>query len=438
METTDTTRPPESRITRWLRSAPPRTFSAYVIFAAFATYFCMYAFRKPFAASMYADFEGVELFGQAISFKVTAVISQILGYATSKWVGIKFCTEASYGRRAALILIFLAMAESALLLFGLLPGHLKFIALFLNGLPLGMIWGLVFGFLEGRKTSDLLGAGLSCSYIMASGVVKGIGQSWLDRGITEAWMPFVTGLTFSIPLLVAVWLLSKIPEPSHDDVAARSKRVEMDGSMRWNFLSKNLFGMLPLILLYFFLTAHRDVRDNFAKEIWIGMGYAGTPGDFTTSENWITFGVLACMAMLILVRRNRAALVAVYGMMTAGVAMVSLVTYLFDVGVIAEGRTYMTLVGLGLYLAYVPFGCVLFDRLQALLGSAGNAIYGIYLTDAVGYTGAVCVLLYKEIGAKDLDMLAFFKQFSYFTGILCVICFAVSLYGFLRSRPTEE
>ena len=31
-----------------------------------------------------------------------------------------------------------------------------------------------------------------------------------------------------------------------------------------------------------------------------------------------------------------------------GVAMVSLVTYLFDTGVIEEGRTYMTLVGLGL------------------------------------------------------------------------------------------
>jgi hypothetical protein len=97
----------------------------------------------------------------------------------------------------------------------------------------------------------------------------------------------------------------------------------------------------------------------------------------------------------------------------------------------------MTLVGLGLYLAYVPFGCVLFDRLQALLGSAGNAIYGIYLTDAVGYTGAVCVLLYKEVGAKDMDMLAFFMQFSYFTGILCVICFAFSIYGFLRSRPSH-
>ena len=47
----------------------------------------MYAFRKPFAASMYTDYEGVQLFGAAISFKVTAVISQILGYATSKWVG---------------------------------------------------------------------------------------------------------------------------------------------------------------------------------------------------------------------------------------------------------------------------------------------------------------------------------------------------------------
>ena len=39
----------------WLAKAPQPVFVVYAIAAAFATYFCMYAFRKPFAA---ARFEG--------------------------------------------------------------------------------------------------------------------------------------------------------------------------------------------------------------------------------------------------------------------------------------------------------------------------------------------------------------------------------------------
>ena len=40
----------------------------------------------------------------------------------------------------------------------------------------------------------MLGAGLSASYIVASGVVKGVGDvTMTDWGVPEHWMPFVTG-----------------------------------------------------------------------------------------------------------------------------------------------------------------------------------------------------------------------------------------------------
>ena len=50
--------------------------------------------------------------------------------------------------------------------------------MFLNGLPLGMIWGLIFGFLEGRRTTEFLGSILCASFIVSSGVVKAVG-AWL-------------------------------------------------------------------------------------------------------------------------------------------------------------------------------------------------------------------------------------------------------------------
>lgn len=448
------TQPGASGLRAWLARAPGPAFNVYAVAAAFSTYFCMYAFRKPFAAASYSafpeirplgaypafqaffsDLPSLDFLGWALTFKVAAVISQILGYATSKYAGIKFCSEAPYRRRALMIVLLIGAAELALLLFAVLPGLWKLLALFLNGLPLGMIWGLVFGFLEGRRTSEVLGAGLSCSYIIASGYVKGLGEWWMGRGVPEDWMPFVTGATFLAPLWVAVFFLGKLPAPSREDEEARTKRVEMDGSMRWSFLRNNLLGIIPLLLLYFFLTAHRDVRDNFASEIWVDLGYGSAPSNFTVSENWITLGVLCGLALLMLVKRHRNAVVAVYGLMTLGVTLIGVTTLLYDTERIS-GRAFMTVVGLGMYLAYVPFGCVLFDRLQALLGSAGNAIYGIYLTDALGYTGAVMVMLYKDISSPALSFLDFFRGFSYVTSALCAVCFLVSLAAFLRRVRT--
>ena len=39
-----------SRLTNWLARAPDPVFTLFVIFVSFSTYFCMYAFRKPFSA----------------------------------------------------------------------------------------------------------------------------------------------------------------------------------------------------------------------------------------------------------------------------------------------------------------------------------------------------------------------------------------------------
>ena len=80
----------DSSIHCWLKTAPSRWFVAYASAAAFATYFCMYAFRKPFAAAKY---EGLMFLGTDVNLKTVLLISQIIGYAISKYAGIKVCTE---------------------------------------------------------------------------------------------------------------------------------------------------------------------------------------------------------------------------------------------------------------------------------------------------------------------------------------------------------
>ena len=91
--------------------------------------------------------------------KTALVTAQVLGYTLSKLIGIRVVAEMTPARRAAAILVLIAMAEAALVLFAVAPSPLHVVCLFLNGLPLGMVFGMVLGFLEGRRLTEALTAG---------------------------------------------------------------------------------------------------------------------------------------------------------------------------------------------------------------------------------------------------------------------------------------
>ncbi|MEM9491638.1 MAG: DUF5690 family protein [Myxococcota bacterium] len=414
-------------LTRWLAQAPPWVFSAYAVAMAFTTYFCMYSFRKPYTA---AGYEGPS-FG-ALEFQIALVLSQTIGYAISKFSGIKINSEMPRHRRAWALLLFIVWAELALVLFAVLPGRAKILALFLNGLPLGMVWGLVFSFLEGRRTSEILGAGLSCSYIVASGYVKSAGK-WLivDQGVNPFWMPALTGLLFLPLFLLAVYGLSLLPNPSAEDIAARVDRAPMTRHERWAFTRRYWFGLLLLVITYFFLTAFRSVRDDFEGIIWAELGFSEEPAVFASTANYIAFAVMLALALLYLIRSNRLGLLATFAIMLIGSALVGVSTLLFDIGAIGP-MAWMILVGLGLYLAYVPYGCVLFDRMIAALGVVATSVFLIYVSDAIGYSGSVGVLLYKNFGQSDISMLEFLRGFSYVMSVVTSILFVLSAVYFMR------
>ncbi|MBZ0256974.1 DUF5690 family protein, partial [bacterium] len=106
---------PKGAVTAWLERSPNFVFILYAIVASFSVYFCMYAFRKPWSAATYSGVEWE-------AFKYWAGVSQILGYALSKFAGIKICSEISHAKRAVAIIIFIFIAELGLLLFAVVPG----------------------------------------------------------------------------------------------------------------------------------------------------------------------------------------------------------------------------------------------------------------------------------------------------------------------------
>ncbi|WP_367891376.1 DUF5690 family protein [Flavobacterium pectinovorum] len=165
--------------------------------ASFGVYFCMYAFRKPFTV---ATFEGLEVFH--IDYKILLIIAQVIGYVISKFIGIKIISELKANQRIFYLLGLIAIAEIALVLFAIVPKPYNIIFMFINGVPLGMIWGIVFSYLEGRKFTEILGVALSTSFIVSSGVVKSAGFFVMESlHFSEFWMPAITGLLFVGPLL---------------------------------------------------------------------------------------------------------------------------------------------------------------------------------------------------------------------------------------------
>lgn len=414
-----------------LADAGSPTVAVIAVAAAFTAYFAMYAFRKPFTA---ATFAGLELGGYEL--KGLFVVAQLLGYATSKFLGIRVVSEASPARRAWMLLGFVGFAELALVAFALVPGPWKLLALFCNGLPLGMVWGLVFSFLEGRRTTEILGAGLSMSYIVASGAVKSVGAALLDRGVSETSMPALTGLLFAPVFALAVGVLASLPAPDHEDEAARTRRAPMDGAARTGFFRSFAPGLVALTSIYVALTALRDFRDNFAREI---LGELGVEQGsvFVRTEAWVAFLVMLCLAAIWRIRDNRAAFFAIHGLMAAGAAIIALATLALELGLISP-VTWMIALGTGLYLAYVPYGCVLFDRLIAASGIVATAVFMIYVTDAFGYVGSVAIVLLKTFFAPKLAWFAFFRTFAYVTATVCLIGFATSAWYFARTLPIRR
>jgi MFS family permease len=440
------------RITERLQRAHPAILNGYIVLLAFATYFCMYAFRKPFAA---AHYDGQSFAGTQVELKTAFVISQICGYALSKFLGIKVCSEAGRQRRAAALIGLMLAAELALVLFAVVPLPWKVAAIFLNGLPLGMVWGLVVRYLEGRRTSELLLAGLSCSFIVSSGVVKDVGRNLLaGRGlfgidalrfpapVSDFWMPAATGILFLPPLLACAWLLDCAPEPAAADVAARAERTPMNRAGRNEFLRRFTPGMMLLVVAYFFLTAFRDFRDNYIVDVLADLGYRyeANQNALTVMESAVALGVLAAMAALFLVRDNRRGLFIVFALMILGMGLLGFSTWLWRRGLVS-GMSWVMLLGLGTYLAYVPYNSLLFDRLIASTRVAGTAVFAIYVADSLGYVGSVAVQLYKDLGSHNSTRADFLADFAYFLSVLGAATLAASCVYFLRWRdhsPSAE
>jgi hypothetical protein len=403
--------------------------STWAVVAAFGCYFCMYAFRKPFTAAKFDDFT---FWG--LGFKTILVISQVLGYTLSKFIGIRVVAEVRPGRRVVVLLGLIGVAEVSLLLFGLTPPPYNAVWLFFNGLPLGMVYGMVLGFLEGRRNTEALAAGLCTSFIVADGVTKSVGVKLLSWGISEFWMPAVTGALFTGPLLVFAWMLSRVPAPTAADVAARSKRTTMTGVERWAFFRRYAIGLTLIVLMFLLVTILRSVRADFAPEIWAGLQEQVPEDVYAKSETVVAACVLVLNGAVVFLRDNRRAFFTAILISGLGAILIAAALVGLRAGILSP-FAFMVLHGLGLYLPYIAVHTTIFERLIAMTRDRGTMGYLMYLADSFGYLGYVAVLLVKNLfGVGTGDFLPFFVTISWVIACLCIL-FLVPCWVYFARHP---
>ncbi|MCX2473770.1 DUF5690 family protein [Pedobacter sp. MC2016-05] len=409
------------KIAKW----PDLTIAIIGGLAAFGCYTSMYAFRKAFSAG---TFDNSSFFG--VDYKVCIIVAQMLGYTFSKFYGIKFISQYGKNHRARYILLLIFIAWMALLGFAVIPAPYNISMLVLNGFPLGLIWGLVFSYLEGRRMTELMGAIMAMSLVFAAGFVKSIARYLMSIfSVTEFWMPFATGLLFVLPMLLFVLALELLPGPTESDRKHRIERIAMDGEQRKKFLMEFLPGILLVLVIYGLLTCIRDIRDNFEVEIWAGLGIKSSV-IYAKTDSIIAVIVLGVVAMLVLVKNNIRAFVWVHYIVIIGCALIGLGTLSYNLGYL-KPTIWMTVVGLGIYVAYIPFHAIFFERMIASLHYKANVGFLIYIVDSVGYLGSFILLIFHELAGKGITWSNYFNQSLLITSLITTLAAILSLIYFL-------
>jgi hypothetical protein len=148
-------------------------------------------------------------------------------------------------------------------------------------------------------------------------------------------------------------------------------------------------------------------------------------------EMGVGFAILAIMSLLYLIKDNGRALLAALSIIVIGFATIGIATLLHRNGQIS-GYWWAALIGLGGYMAYVPYNSVLFDRLMASTGFVGTAVFAIYVADSAGYTCSIGTQVAKDLLAPATSRTEFLQMLSAFVSIVGATSAAIAGIYFWR------
>jgi len=307
--------------------------------------------------------------------------------------------------------------------------------MFLNGLSLGCMWGVIFSFIEGRRVTDILASLLGVSMVISSGTAKSVGLYVMNHlHVSEFWMPALIGAV-ALPLLLLLgWALNKLPEPNKEDIAMKSERETLNSKQRWELFKSYMPFLSMLFIANIAIVVLRDIKEDFLVNIIDVSAYS--PWLFAQIDSVVTLIILGIFGLMVLVKDNLKALSVLFGLIIAGMIVMSVVSF-GQQQLRLSPVIWLFIQSLCLYIAYLTFQTIFFDRFIACFRIRGNVGFFIVTTDFLGYTGTVLVLVLKEFYNPDIDWAVFYNQFAGYVGIFCCVTFVCS-FVYLHQRFRKE
>jgi hypothetical protein len=308
----------------------------------------------------------------------------------------------------------------------------------LNGFPLGLVWGLVFSYVEGRKFTELIGAMLACTFVFSSGWVKTIAlwlQSSLELSINE--VPYITGAFALFPAVIFIILLERFPGPTAEDIELRLERKALDHPTQKKILGDLQHLILPFVIIYGLLTILRDFRDNFSADM-LNQYLVYNTQSFVKIELPVTLLLLCIVPVFSFIKSHTKSLKLTAYCITIGgfICLISVIGFQLQ---LISLPALLVISGTGLYLGYILINISVMDRIIGLSGTNGNSGFLIYIADSVGYLFSLTITSVALLGkTKSIDWVSIFDKLTIIGSILIIALSQIIIYQINKSTNKNE
>lgn len=354
----------------------------------------------------------------------------MMGYIVGKFIAALFLSSVDKNKRLGYLFLVLLLANIPLIFFGFVPTATQVIMIFWSAIPSTYIWGFIVFYVEGRRSTELIVMIIYMLLIMASGISKTLATSMMNAGVSENWMPYYCGLVGLVGCIIFTLLLNLAPPPTEEEMKQRRTRNVCTREQQWVFFKEFYVGLLCLFITYGMIASTRNYRDSYALELWnelIGADFDSST--YSITEIIVSICTTAAYCGIIFIKKEKTAFMTLILVMCFGGFFVGLVTLIYSLSEY-NPKVWITLSGIGLTIAYVPPGAMLYDKLMGAVQIDMTMVFIIYVSEVFNSTTSLLVILIKTLVFSDMTHVQYFINLSYATFGISIICTTIAFFVF--------
>lgn len=378
--------------------------------------------------------------GVDMTLQEALTLAFALGFGVAKVPALWVMSSTIYFQHRFAMLTSLCVLGAVLSTLPLALSHgnpqITALGLFLGCFPQSWIYGGMVVYLEGRRSTELLFAIMTFSFIFGGSASRGTATAVLGLGVDACWMPFIISMAVLLPALSLLFLLDRLPPPSLSDIAQRRARRAMSSEERYTFIRTYWPGISLCLVAYASITALRQFRDLFTLDLLTAANHGVQPSSITflflDMPGAVLSGVI--VGTCVWFRDNRRALLVMLSIMITFLVCMAGATAVYY-GNEISGVVWQMLVGAGILGSYsFMSGSPVYDRLvSASYLNGATSSFLIFFGDVFGYTGTIALMLWKTFAARGSQTQSILRQFYFAQASLSsvsIVCLLLAIWYF--------